>query len=55
MYNDTCSRHEIMIQNNPDALPKWIRTCPKGVKSCFFAQGIGKGGWYEGNGMSFNI
>ena len=50
MYNDTCSRHEIMLQNNPDAKSKWVRTCPKNVKSCFWAQGNGIGDWYQGNG-----
>ena len=51
MYNDTCSRHEIMMQNKPEAKSKWVRTCPKGVKSCFWAQGNGIGGWYQGNGI----
>ena len=52
MYNDTCSRHEIMMQNKPEAKSKWVRTCPKGVKSCFWAQGNGIGGWYQGNGIT---
>ena len=53
MYNDTCSRYEIMMQNKPEAKDKWIRTCPKDVKSCFWAQGDGspkENGWYLGNG-----
>jgi len=53
MYNDTCSRHEIMMQNKPEAKSKWVRTCPKGVKSCFWAQGNGIGGWYQGNEHRF--
>ena len=50
MYNDTCSRYEIMMQNKPEAKSKWIRTCPTGVKSCFWARGMGIGEWYEGHG-----
>ena len=42
-----------MMQNKPEAKDKWIRTCPKDVKSCFWAQGDGspkENGWYLGNG-----
>lgn len=53
MYNDTCSRYEIMMLNNPDAKSKWIRTCPKDVKSCFWAEGDGIGDWYKGNAHKF--
>lgn len=53
MYNDTCARYEIMLQNKPETKSKWIRTCPTGVKSCFWAKGMGIGAWYEGNGNYF--
>ena len=48
MYNGTCSKFEIMLENKPEGRPKWIRTCPKGVKSCFWAEGK-----YDGNGIVF--
>lgn len=48
MYNETCTLFETMLLEYPGSMEKWVRPCPSGVKSCFWAEGH-----YEGDNPRF--
>lgn len=39
MYNETCSSFATFQVEFPEAMSKWVRSCPPDVKSCFWATG----------------
>merc|ERR1719273_1483363 len=43
MFNETCIVFESYLLDYPQSMGKWIRSCPKKVKSCFWAKGAFNG------------
>ena len=40
MYNESCTQYKQYQQEYPQFMDKWLRKCPAGVTTCFWAKGI---------------
>ena len=40
MYNESCTQYKQYQQEYPQFMDKWLRKCPVGVTTCFWAKGI---------------